>query len=93
VNLLTSVVGQSPTSGQGRERDRSIGACGLRLRDHARAKNPEIARVATRVVNAAYHAVGDGLHEVLLIPGVLLLVGAVVATVTVRQSGGEAYEL
>ena len=40
------------------------------------SKNAAIAKIATKVVNAAYDAFGSGLHVALEISGVLLLVGA-----------------
>ena len=39
-------------------------------------KNAAVAKIATKVVNAAYEAFGSGLHVALDISGVLLLVGA-----------------
>ena len=58
------------------------------------SKNATVARIATKVVNAAYSAFGSGLHEALEISGVLLLAGAVVAALTVHRSHhGETYEL
>lgn len=52
-----------------------------------------IAHLATRVINAAYAAFGDGLRLSFDIAGGLLLLGAVVAAVTVRHRAGERYEL
>jgi EmrB/QacA subfamily drug resistance transporter len=49
------------------------------------SKNAAIARIATKVVNAAYDAFGSGLHEALLVSGLLILVGAVVAFVTIPR--------
>lgn len=57
------------------------------------SKNPAVARIATKVVSAAYHAFGDGLHEALLISGILLLAGAVVAATTVHRRSGDTYDL
>ncbi len=57
------------------------------------SKNAVIARIATKVVNAAYDAFGAGLREALLISGLLLLVGAVVAGSTMHRRPGETYEL
>jgi EmrB/QacA subfamily drug resistance transporter len=57
-------------------------------------KNATIAKIATKVVNAAYGAFGSGLHEALEISGGLLLAGAVVAALTIRRSRhGESYDL
>jgi EmrB/QacA subfamily drug resistance transporter len=50
------------------------------------SKNSEVASIATKVVKAAYDAFGSGLHEALLISGVLILVGAVVAFVTIHPA-------
>jgi EmrB/QacA subfamily drug resistance transporter len=47
-------------------------------------KNAAIAKIATKVVNAAYQAFGSGLHVALDISGVLLLVGAVASFSLVR---------
>ena len=47
------------------------------------SKNSQVASIATKVVKAAYDAFGSGLHEALLISGLLILAGAVVAFVTI----------
>ena len=47
-------------------------------------KNAAVARIATKVVNAAYEAFGSGLHVALDISGVLLLVGAVASLTLVH---------
>ena len=57
------------------------------------SKNAAIAKIATKVVNAAYEAFGSGLHVALEISGVLLLVGAVVAVTMVHTPRGASYEL
>jgi EmrB/QacA subfamily drug resistance transporter len=57
------------------------------------SKNAAIAKIATKVVNAAYEAFGSGLHIALEISGVLLLVGAVVAVTMVHTPRGASYEL
>jgi EmrB/QacA subfamily drug resistance transporter len=49
------------------------------------SKNAEVAKIATKVVNAAYEAFGSGLHLALEISGGLLLLGAVVAFFTIRS--------
>lgn len=57
------------------------------------SKNATIAKIATKVVNAAYDAFGSGLHLALEISGALLLLGAVVAALTIHRSAGETYDL
>ena len=57
------------------------------------SKNAAIAKIATKVVNAAYEAFGSGLHVALEISGVLLLVGALVAVTMVHTPRGASYEL
>lgn len=52
-----------------------------------------IAHLATTVINAAYAAFGSGLRLSFDIAGGLLLLGAVVAAVTVHHRTGERYEL
>ncbi len=55
------------------------------------SKNAAVARIATKVVNAAYDAFGSGLHEALVLSGSLILVGAVVAACTIHTvRGGSA---
>jgi EmrB/QacA subfamily drug resistance transporter len=49
------------------------------------SKNATIAKIATKVVNAAYEAFGSGLHVALDISGLLLLVGAAVSVLTVHS--------
>ena len=46
--------------------------------------NPAERTIADKVVGAAYDALGQGLHEALVLSGVLILVGAVVSAVTIR---------
>jgi len=48
------------------------------------SKNATVAKIATKVVHAAYEAFGNGLHLALEISGGLLLLGAVVAFFTIR---------
>jgi MFS family permease len=48
------------------------------------SKNAAVAKIATKVVDAAYQAFGTGLHLALEISGGLLLLGAVVAFFTIR---------
>jgi len=57
------------------------------------SKNAEVARIATKVVNAAYNAFGSGLHEALVLSGSLILVGAVVAALTIHRVRGETFEI
>jgi MFS family permease len=57
------------------------------------SKNATIAQIATKVVHAAYDAFGSGLHLALLVSGVLILVGAVVASLTIHRHAGDTYEL
>ena len=57
------------------------------------SKNAVIAKIATKVVNAAYEAFGSGLHLALKISGVLLLVGAVVGALTIHRTAGQTYDL
>ncbi|MGH9090569.1 MAG: hypothetical protein ACRDZR_04175, partial [Acidimicrobiales bacterium] len=57
------------------------------------SKNATVARIATKVVHAAYDAFGAGLHQALEISGALLLLGAVVAALTIHRSHHGAYEL
>lgn len=52
-----------------------------------------IAHLATKVIDAAYSAFGSGLRLSFDIAGALLLVGAVVAALTVFRREGEFYEL
>ena len=51
-----------------------------------------IAKIATKVVNAAYEAFGSGLHLALEISGALLLLGAVVAVLTIHRTAGQTYD-
>jgi len=57
------------------------------------SKNAVIAKIATKVVNAAYGAFGSGLHLALDISGVLLLCGAIVAALAVHRPRGERYDI
>jgi EmrB/QacA subfamily drug resistance transporter len=57
------------------------------------SKNAAIARIATKVVNAAYEAFGSGLHLALNISGALILVGAAVAALTIHRTAGQTFEL
>ncbi len=57
------------------------------------SKNEAVARIATKVVNAAYSAFGSGLHEALALSGALILAGAVVAALTIHRRPGETFEI
>ena len=57
------------------------------------SKNAAIARIATKVVNAAYDAFGSGLHEALVLSGCLILAGAVVAATTIHRRSGETFDI
>jgi multidrug resistance protein len=57
------------------------------------SKNAAIAKIATKVVNAAYDAFGSGLHLALEISGVLLVLGALVAVTMVHVRQGERTDL
>ncbi len=57
------------------------------------SKSAVIAKIATKVVNAAYQAFGSGLHLALEISGALLLLGALVAAVTIHRTAGQTYDL
>jgi EmrB/QacA subfamily drug resistance transporter len=50
------------------------------------SKNATVAKIATKVVHAAYEAFGSGLHLALAISGVLILLGAAVAALAIRSS-------
>jgi EmrB/QacA subfamily drug resistance transporter len=65
----------------------SSGAAGSA--EHSR--NATVARIATKVVKAAYDAFGSGLHAALVLSGCLILVGAVVAALTIHR--GEKFEV
>jgi hypothetical protein len=47
-----------------------------------------IAKIATKVVNAAYQAFGSGLHVALDISGALVLIGAIVSLSTIHGRRG-----
>jgi EmrB/QacA subfamily drug resistance transporter len=57
------------------------------------SKNAAIAKIATKVVNAAYQAFGSGLHLALDISGGLLLCGAVVAIFTIHRDRGQQFNI
>ncbi len=58
------------------------------------SKNAAVAKIATKVVNAAYDAFGSGLHEALVLSGCLILAGAVVAAFTIHHlPRGESLEV
>ena len=66
-----------------------MGRAGRHKATHS--SNAAIARIATKVLDAAYEAFGAGLHLSLDVAGGALLVGAVVAAVTVHRYHGEVY--
>ncbi len=49
------------------------------------SNNATVARIATKVITAAYDAFGSGLHEALVVSGCLILAGAVVAALTIHR--------
>jgi EmrB/QacA subfamily drug resistance transporter len=49
------------------------------------SNNATVARIATKVITAAYDAFGSGLHEALIVSGCLILAGAVVAALTIHR--------
>jgi len=57
------------------------------------SKNATVAKIATKVVKAAYEAFGSGLHLALEISGGLLIAGAVVAALTIHRTSGERYDI
>ncbi len=57
------------------------------------SKNAAVARIANKVVSAAYDAFGSGLHEALVLSGCLILAGAVVAACTIHRKPGESIEV
>ena len=57
------------------------------------SKNATVAKIATKVVHAAYEAFGSGLHLALAISGALILLGAVVAAFAIRPSPDAGIEL
>ncbi len=56
------------------------------------SQNAAVARIATKVIDAAYDAFGTGLHEALVLSGCLILVGAVVATLTIHRVAGQTFD-
>jgi EmrB/QacA subfamily drug resistance transporter len=57
------------------------------------SKNAALAKIATKVVNAAYNAFGSGLHLALEISAALILLGALVAAMTIHRTAGETFDL
>lgn len=57
------------------------------------SKNAAIAKIAAKVVDAAYQAFGSGLHLALEISGALLVAGALVAVVTIRHRPTDRFDL
>ncbi len=62
------------------------GASGGAASGAEHSKNAAVARIATKVVQAAYDAFGSGLHLALAISGVLILLGAVIAAVAMHRT-------
>ncbi len=56
------------------------------------SQNAAVARIATKVIQAAYDAFGTGLHEALVLSGGLILVGAVVALATIHRVDGPTFD-
>jgi MFS family permease len=69
------------------------GASGGAASGAEHSQNAAVARIATKVINAAYDAFGSGLHVALDLSGALILVGAVVAWVTIHRTPGESFEI
>ncbi|HLN17410.1 MAG TPA: MFS transporter [Acidimicrobiales bacterium] len=59
----------------------------------AHSSNSTVSKIATEVEQAAWAAFGSGLRLALLLSGLLILAGAVVAFFTIHVPGGETYEL
>jgi EmrB/QacA subfamily drug resistance transporter len=57
------------------------------------SKNAAIAKIANKVVQAAYNAFGSGLHASLEISGGLMFAAAVVAIVTLHRVRGRPYDI
>jgi EmrB/QacA subfamily drug resistance transporter len=57
------------------------------------SKNATVAKIATKVVNAAYNAFGSGLHLALEISATLILIGAVVTVLTIHRTAGQSLNL
>jgi EmrB/QacA subfamily drug resistance transporter len=58
------------------------------------SSDPGIQKLINDVINAAYRAFGDGLHQSLTIAAALTFCAAVVAALTIRPGrGGHSYEL
>ena len=57
------------------------------------SSNAAVAKIATKVVDAAYGAFGSGLHVALVLSGCLILLGAVVAGFTIHRPKGEIFDL
>ncbi|HEY2214019.1 MAG TPA: MFS transporter [Acidimicrobiales bacterium] len=57
------------------------------------SKNAEVAKIATKVVKAAYDAFGSGLHLALTVSGCLILAGAVIGGLTMHRVQGQSFDL
>jgi EmrB/QacA subfamily drug resistance transporter len=69
------------------------GASGSAASGAEHSQNAAVARTATKVINAAYDAFGSGLHVALDLSGTLILVGAVVAWLTIHRSPKESFDI
>ncbi len=57
------------------------------------SSNAGVQKLINEVINAAFGAFGDGLHEALLISGVLILSAAAVAALTIHRTRGARYDI
>ena len=57
------------------------------------SSNAAVSKIATKVVNAAYHAFGTGLHIALTVSGILLIGAAVVAWFSVHRVNPELLDV
>lgn len=57
------------------------------------SSNASVQKLINEVINAAFGAFGDGLHEALLLSGILILVAAAVGLATVHRTAGARYDI
>ena len=57
------------------------------------SSNASVQKEINEVIGAAYGAFGSGLHLALLISGILILTGAVLAALLVHRVAGETYQV
>lgn len=69
------------------------GASGGAASNAEHSQDATVARIAAKVINAAYDAFGSGLHIALDLSGGLILAGAVVAWLTIHRTPGDLSEL